>query len=455
MNHSDLIIIGAGPGGYETAVAAAHRGLSVTIFEGANVGGTCLNAGCIPTKCLVRNAEVVEQFKDSEKFGIDNFTFELDFNKVMSRKDEVVATLRAGVEQLLASAKVNVVKERASFTGPHTVKAGETEYEADNIILATGSVSKALPIPGADLPFVMDSTAMLSIDHIPESLTVVGGGVIGMEFASVFHALGSKVTVVEYMKQILPPFDADIAKRLKQSLSKQGIEIITGAAVKEISQAEDYEIVTRYECKGKEGEVRSSDLLMAVGRAPYWEGLNLEAAGFRELPAKGRPIPVDDYMRTEVPHIFAIGDVNGRMMLAHVATFQGLRALNAITGKEDTIDFGIVPSAVFTHPECGMVGLTEQQCKDRELPVKKGTSFFRANGKALAMAEPEGICKLLFHKETGLLLGAHIMGAEAADLAQQCADLMSRKTTQAELEDIIFSHPTISEVILSAAHSAS
>lgn len=450
MNKSDLIIIGAGPGGYETALAAAHSGKSVTLFEGAHLGGTCLNEGCIPTKCLCKNAEVIAQFKESEIFGIDNFTFEFDFNKVMSRKNEVVNTLRSGIDMMMKQAKVNVVSEYASFKDAHTIIAGEQEYTADNIIIATGSVSRSLPIEGADLECVKTSTDMLNIDYVPESLTIVGGGVIGMEFASIFNAMGSKVTVVEFMKQILPPFDADIAKRLKQALSKKGIEIITSAAVKKIEQNSEYEIVTTYECKDKLKTVTSSDLLMAVGRAPRLDNLNLEAAGVTFTP---RGIAVDDNMRTNIPHIFAIGDVNARMMLAHVATFQGQRALNAIDRRTDNINFDIVPSAVFTQPECGMAGMTQEQCKNQGIEIKVGTSFFRANGKALALGESEGLCKLIFRADDMKLIGAHIMGVQAADLAQQAADLMNRNTTHAQMLDIIFGHPTVSEVLLSAAHN--
>ncbi|MGM9864313.1 MAG: dihydrolipoyl dehydrogenase [Lepagella sp.] len=450
MQKTDLIIIGAGPGGYETALEAAKAGLSVTLFEGAELGGTCLNAGCIPTKCLVKNAEVVSQFKNSEQFGIDDFTFSLDFNKVMERKNNVVETLRAGIAQMMKMAKVNVVKGFAAFTDDHTVTCDGEEYTADNFIIATGSVSKALPIPGADLECVMDSTRILSIDHIPESLTIIGGGVIGMEFAGIFSALGSKVTVIEFMKQILPPFDADIAKRLKAALTKQGIKIITGAAATSITQDADYQCVVNYTVKDKEEQVVSSDLLMAVGRVPRLDTCGLDKAGV-EYTKRG--IVVDEWMRTNVPHIFAIGDCNARMMLAHVASFQGMHALNAILGHDDDIDFNVVPSAVFTNPECGMAGLTEAQCKEKGMDVKIGQSFFRANGKALAMGESEGLVKLIFDAVSGCLVGAHIMGVQAADLAQQCADLMSRGTTRVQMLDIIFGHPTVSEVLMAAVRN--
>lgn len=453
MTHSDIIIIGGGPGGMDTAAEASRRGFTVTLFEAAEIGGTCLNAGCIPTKALVRNAEVLSEFKSAERFGIDNFTFEFDFDKVMERKNNVVAQLRQGAESVLQTAKVNVVKAYASFKDSKTVVTADgEEYTADDIIIASGSVSRSLPIPGADLDCVMDSTSILNIDHIPESLTIIGGGVIGMEFASIFNAFGSHVTVVEFMKQILPPFDSDIAKRLKQNLSKQGIEILTQAAVTGISQTADGEIVTTYECKGKQGEVRSSDILMAVGRMPNTKGLNLAAAGI-EANERNGAIIVDADMRTNVPHIYAIGDANGGVMLAHVATFEGIRALNAIQSKNDEIDFSIIPSAVFTSPECGMAGLTSDQCKEKGIAVKTGTAFYRANGKAMAMDETDGLCKLLFSADDEKLLGVHIMGAQAADIAQQAAGLMARGTTREQLCDIIFSHPTVSELLHSAAHN--
>lgn len=456
--NADILIIGAGPGGYETALRAARQGKSVALFNGGKLGGTCLNEGCIPTKCLCRNAEVYSTFTEGEKYGVDIektpegevSLFTVNYNKVLSRKAEVVENLRNGVGTMLQQAKVTVVNAKASFKDAKTVVADGQEYTGDKIIIATGSISKSLPIPGHDLPCVMDSTKMLELEYVPASLTIIGGGVIGMEFASIFSQLGSKVTVIEFMKQILPPFDSDIAKRLKQNLSKKGINIITGAAAKEIRQNDSYQIEVDYEVKGKIETVVSSDLLMAVGRAPLFEGLNLEAAGVKYSP-KG--IGTDDFMQTNIPGIFAIGDVTGKMMLAHVASSQGERVLNVINGVPDNIRFDLIPSAVFTVPECGMVGKTEEQCKAEGLNIAIGTSFFRANGKSLAMGEPDGLCKLIFNKEDGKLLGAHIMGLQAADLAQQCADMMNRNITLKELKEIIFGHPTVSEVIISAANA--
>ena len=445
--HSDIIIIGAGPGGYETALEAAALGKSVTLINGGRLGGTCLNEGCIPTKCLVRDAAVVRNLKEASDYSADNVKFDIDFNRILSRKENVVGQLRDGVAALLKRAKVNVVEGMASFKDQFTVTVNGEDYDAEHIIIATGSRSKSLPIPGADKEWVLDSTKILDIDYVPESLVIVGGGVIGMEFASIFSTLGTKVTVVEYMKQILPPFDSDIAKRLKQAMGKQGVDIVTGAAVKSLEQDYDYNIVVKYESKGKECEVTATNVLMAVGRAANVEGLNLEAAG---VDYSARGIQVNDNMQTNVDHIYAIGDVNSRMMLAHVATAQGKRALNHILGKSDDINFNVVPSAVFTYPECGMAGLTEEQCKARGMEIETGKGFYRANGKALAMGEPEGLCKLIFEKGSGRLVGAHVMGAEAALLAQQCCDMITYGKTRADIKATIFGHPTLSEIILSA-----
>lgn len=454
MKSYDIIIIGAGPGGYETALEAAKRGKSVVLFNGSHLGGTCLNEGCIPTKCLCKNAEVVDLAREAFKFGLDELTFKLDYNKILDRKNEVVETLRSGIEMMLKSSKIDVINAFAHFKDDHsviaTIDGTEVEYHGEYIIIATGSESRSLPIPGHDLGCVKDSSDMLSIDYVPESLTIIGGGVIGMEFAGIFSSLGSQVTVIEFMKQILPPFDSDIAKRLKQAMSKRGVKIITSATAKKIEQNSEYQIIVTYEAKGKEETTVSSDLLMAVGRTPMLNGLEAGNAGV-EYTING--IPVNDNMQTNVPHIFAIGDVNARMMLAHVATFQGFRALNCIDGLKDEIRFDIVPSAVFTRPECGMVGKTEEQCKIEGTEVMIGQSFFRANGKALTMGEPDGLCKLIFNKADEKLIGAHIMGVEAADLAQQCADMMNAGATLHSMEQIIFSHPSVSEVIMAALHA--
>lgn len=445
-----IIIIGAGPGGYETALLAAKRGVEVVLVEASHVGGTCLNEGCIPTKSFCRNAEVLDTLRESESFGITGLDFKFDFKHVTSRKNAVVEQLRGGVESLLGHKNITLVHGKASFKDSHTVIVGDEEYQGDYMIIATGSVSASLPVPGADLPGMMTSKEILDIEDIPKRLCVIGGGVIGLEFASVFHSFGSEVTVLEYCKDILPRFDSDLSKRLKQSLVKRGIEINTQAQVAGIEL-----IGTEYKVsfvrKGKEEHVVADKVLMAVGRKANVSSLNLSDIGI-EFTARG--IAVDDLtMQTNIPHIYAIGDVNGKMMLAHAATFQGIVALDHIMSVENNIDLNVMPAAVFTSPEAACVGMTEDECKEKGIPVKCLKSFFRANGKAVTMGETDGFCKIVVSSESGLVLGCHLFGPHASDIVQEACALISRKTTVEEFKDIIHTHPTLTEVLQSALHA--
>ena len=457
-----ITIIGAGPGGYETALEAAGRGVEVTLVSDGPVGGTCLNEGCIPTKALCRNAEVLETLASASSYGVEALAFGFDYRKVIERKDQTVTTLRSGVEFLLKSRKVNLVYGKASLAGPHEVKValrdgGETSLESDFIIVATGSVPAWLPVPGADLEGVVDSSGILSMTEVPRRLCVIGGGVIGLEFASVFKSFGSQVTVLEYFPEIIPRFDKDIAKRLKQSLSKRGIEIITSAKVEGVSSTADGLSVS-YVRKDETLAVCADKVLMAVGRRPALGSLDFASVGIET----DRAVKVNSYMQTSVPSIYAIGDITGGWMLAHAATFQGLRALNHILagqpsdGPVDSIRLDLVPAAVFTVPEVAVVGFSEEDCKERGIAFKAHKSFFRANGKALAMGEPEGLCKILVSSGSeefpaGEILGCHIMGAHAADLVQEVCTLMNSHGTIGDLGAVIHSHPTLSEVVLSAA----
>ena len=481
-----LIIIGAGPGGYETAVAAAKKGIEVTIISDGPVGGTCLNEGCIPTKSFCRNAELLEDLSKASTFGIDNLCYDFDFSKVVARKEEVVSQLRQGVEFLLGGKGITLLRGKASFKDAHTVIVASedpatdgTEVTGDAILIATGSVSASLPIPGADLEGVITSKEILELDAVPRRLCVIGAGVIGLEFASIFKSFGSEVSVVEYCKDILPRFDTDLAKRLKQTLSKRGISIETSAQVQSVEKTDDGLKVT-YLKKDKPVEIVADKVLMAVGRRPNLASLNLADVGIEFGP---RGIVVDDKMRTSVPHIFAIGDIVGGYMLAHVATFQGLKALAYMTGEISHIDLSIVPAAVFTYPEAATVGKTEDECKAAGIPVKCLKSFFRANGKAVSMDEPEGFVKLIVAAEgtsagtvasgspvvpgaaadppygeippqPGQILGCHLFGAHSADIVQEIAALMNKRATLAEFQAVIHAHPTLTEVLQSAAHSA-
>ena len=429
-----LLIIGGGPGGYETAVEAAKRGLEVTLISEGPLGGTCLNEGCIPTKTFCHYAELIEQ---NLKAGLD---CKPSFAAAAERKQAVVEQLRSGIDILLKN--VQVVQGRAEFKDSRTVLCNGQEYTADKIIIATGSVSASLPIPGAES--CLTSKEILGLKEAPESLCVIGGGVIGLEFASIFRSFGTEVTVLEFCPNILPRFDVDLAKRLKQSLSKRGINIEVQAQVTRI----DGNTVT-YIKKDKEFTVLADKVLMAVGRRPNVDGLNLEAAGV-DYTRKG--ITVNDRFETSVPGVYAIGDVTGGIMLAHAATFQGQHALNCICGQQDGIRFDLIPAAVFTMPEVATVGLTEEQCKERNLEVRCLKSFYRANGKAVSMDEPDGYCKVIVDND-GKVLGAHIMGAHSSDLIHEIATAMNMGATLDKLQSVIHAHPTLSEIIQSALHN--
>ena len=466
-----IIIIGAGPGGYETALLAAKRGVEVVLIESGHVGGTCLNEGCIPTKTFCRNAEVLDSLREGETFGLTDLTYGFDFSKVIDRKNAVVEQLRGGVEGLLNNKLITLVLGKAAFKDAHTVTVtpGATpvtieksvEYSADHIIIATGSVSSSLPIPGADLPGILTSREILDIEKVPSSLCVIGGGVIGLEFASIFRSFGCEVTVLEYCKDILPRFDTDLAKRLKQSLSKRGISVETQAQVTSITECDADAYTVSYTRKGKEETVTAEKVLMAVGRRANVASLNLDDIG---LEYTQRGIVTDERtMQTNIPHIYAVGDINGRMMLAHAATFQGIVALDHIMGVENQIDLSVMPAAVFTSPEAASVGLTEDECKERGIPVKCLKSFFRANGKAVTMGETDGFCKVVVAAEPkegaqssyqpGCILGCHLYGPHSSDIVQEACAMISRKATLEEFQSVIHTHPTLTEVLQSAIHS--
>ena len=401
MNKTDLIIIGAGPGGYRAAEYAAKQGLKVTIFEGDHVGGTCLNVGCIPTKTYVHSAT---------------------FAEARERMAAVVPQLRQDVEGILSHPNITLVKEIAKFVDANSIN----EFTADNIIIATGSETKWLPIEGARTdPRVVDSTGLLNLDTLPKRLAIIGAGVIGMEFASVFNRFGSEVTVIEYLKECLPALDSDIAKRLRKLLEKRGITFRMKTAVENLA------------------DIDADIILMATGRKPRTEGLNLEAAGITLAP--NGTIPVNENYEV-ISHLYAIGDVNGRQMLAHAAEMQAVRAVNHILGRQDQIRFDIMPAAIFTDPEAACVGPTEDQLKEQGIPYVVKKSFWRANGKALAMGETEGMLKL-FASPDGLILGCHAYGAHAADIIQEVSVLMCKQTSIEELADMVHIHPTLSEIL--------
>ncbi|MBR1412185.1 MAG: NAD(P)/FAD-dependent oxidoreductase [Prevotella sp.] len=404
MTTTDLIIIGAGPGGYRAAEYAAQQGLKVVIFEAAEVGGTCLNVGCIPTKTYVHSAS---------------------FAEARERMSQVVPQLRSGVEAILSHPNITLVREKGVFVDAHTVG----DYTAKHIIVATGSSAKQPPIADINDPRVVTSTELLQLQKLPKKLCIIGAGVIGMEFASVFQRFGSEVQVIEFLKECLPMLDSDIAKRLRKLLEKRGIQFKMKTAVQAVA------------------DIDADIILVATGRKPNTEGLNVAAAGITTAP--NGSILIDDNYRCVGcdSDIYAIGDVNGRQLLAHAAEMQALRAVNHMTGKTDGIRFDIMPAAIFTDPEAACVGLSEDQLKEQGISYECKKSFWRANGKAMAMNETEGMLKL-FSDAEGRILGCHAFGAHAADIIQEVSVLMCRDTTISQLRDMVHIHPTLGEVLI-------
>lgn len=409
MMQTDLLIIGAGPGGYRAAEYAAHEGLQMVIVEQDEVGGTCLNRGCIPTKTYVHSAS---------------------FAEAVERQQQVVDQLRSGVEAILSQPNITLLRGHAEFVDANTVRVGEETIAAKNIIIATGSSAKMPPIDDINDPRVMTSTELLQLKEQPKRLCIIGAGVIGMEFASVFNRFGTEVTVIEFLKECLPMVDSDVAKRLRKLLEKRGITFKMKTAVQHMA------------------DLDADAILVATGRKANTEGLNLEAAGITLAP--NGTIPVDDNYQVVNSKCYAIGDVNGRQMLAHAAEMQALRVINHIVGKKDGIRFDIMPAAIFTEPEAACVGLSEDLLKEQGIDYVCKKSFWRANGKALAMNETEGLLKL-FADAGGRILGCHAFGAHAVDIIQEVSVLMCRDTTLAQLRDMVHIHPTLSEVLKTAA----
>ena len=404
---ADILIIGAGPGGYRAAEYAAKQGLQVVIVEEGEVGGTCLNVGCIPTKTYVHSAT---------------------FAEARERMTTVIPQLRAGVEGILSHPNITLLRGRASFVSPSECSVCGDIIAAKNIIIATGSETKWLPIKGLDDPRVVDSTGLLQFETLPKKLCIIGAGVIGMEFASVFNRFGSEVTVIEFLKECLPALDSDIAKRLRKLLEKKGVTFKMKTAVENVA------------------DLDADVILMATGRKPRVQA-DFANAGVEYDERKG--IAVDENFKTTVNGIYAIGDVNGRQMLAHAAEMQAVHVVNHILGKSDAIRFDIMPAAIFTDPEAACVGPTEDQLKATGVAYECRKAFWRANGKAMAMDETEGMLKL-FSAVDGRILGCHAFGAHSADIVQEVSVLMCRDTTIAQLRDMVHIHPTLGEILYTA-----
>ena len=451
-----VLIIGGGPGGYVAAIRAAQLGAKVTVIEKQWLGGTCLNVGCIPTKVLLHTAEILTEMKQADLIGISvEGKFDVDWASLQNRKKAVVKKLVDGVKYLLKANKVEVIEGKASFIDKNTIKIDKEdgpsmEMTASEIIVATGSEPFIPPIKGADLEDVIDSTEALSLEKIPESIVIIGGGVIGTEFATVFNSLGSKVTIVEMLPYILPPIDREIGEMTKKILSKEGVKIYTGAKVTGIEQGENGIIVSVL-LGDKEIKIEGNKALVAVGRRAVVKGLNIENAG---VALDRGNIVVDKSMKTNVEGIYAIGDVTGINMLAHVASEQGVVAVENIMGINTEMDYKAIPACVYTKPEIAAVGLTEEEVKEKGIPYKVGKFPLAANGKALIMNETGGFIKIIADEKYDEILGIHILGPRATDIIAEGALALRMECTLEEIITTIHAHPTVGEAMKEAVLAA-
>ena len=440
MEHYDLIVIGAGPGGYVAAERAGHAGKKVLLIEKDNLGGVCTNHGCIPTKSLLNSSKLYKKALHGEAYGVIAGNVEFSLEKAMAHKQETIDTLRKGIAFLMKKNKVDVVIAEAEVVSAKIVKADGKEYSFDNLFVASGSTAFVPPIPGADLPHVLTNEGILQVAKLPENLVVIGGGVIGVEFASFFSAVGVKVTVVEMMDEIIPLMDTEFSKALRKNLSK--VDFHLKAKVTKIDASNVY-----FEKDGAETALPADMVLMSVGRRPLT--LGLEKIGLDVAP---QGIRVDEQMRTNLPGIFAIGDVNGLSLLAHSASRMGEVAVNTILGKSDLMRYGAVPWAVYTDPEAAGCGLTEAQAKEEGFEVKTATVPMRANGRFLAeqgKKEP-GMCKVVVEEGSGLLLGVHMLGVYSSEIIHSAAAMMEMELRVQDIKEIIFPHPSVSEIIKDA-----
>lgn len=447
----EVVVIGAGPGGYETAIKSAQSGKKTAIVEAKHFGGVCLNEGCIPTKTLVRTANLYTEMKESEKyaiFGVDASAIKVDMKKLQERKQGVVSTLVNGVQALLRGNKVTIINGYASFVDTHTIAVDGKNYTSENFIIATGSETFMPPfIPLEGNTNVITSKEALDLDALPESIAIIGGGVIGIEFAHVFSHLGAKVTVLELMDHILPMVDEEVSDMVKKRMSKNGVTFYNGAKVQKVK---DHSVV--YELNGEQKAVEAEVVLMAVGRVPNTDGLNAEAIG---IEFEKKAIKTDGKMRTNIPNIYAIGDVNGKVMLAHTASHEGFVAVADICGNGGhDMDYGHIPSCIYLDPEVACIGMTEKQAKEKGYDIQVGKFPMMANGKSLVEGDTDGIVKVILDKELGEILGVHLYGKHVTDMIGEISVAMNLESTAEEVIGAIHPHPTVSEALPEAFMAA-
>ncbi|MEH6943649.1 dihydrolipoyl dehydrogenase [Bacillus sp. JJ722] len=451
---ADILVIGAGPGGYVAAIYAARQGLKTVIVEKQQLGGTCLNVGCIPTKALIRSSEVFHNFKNAGEFGISAENIQMEMSKVIEQKDKIKDTLVSGIDYLLEKNGVRVIKGSASFIDSKQVqvKNGKDEYtiEATHTLIATGSKIANIKLPGIEHDFVWNSTLALQQKENFKSISIIGGGVIGMEFAFIYSNFGIQVNVIEYCDRLLTMVDGDVSEEIRKIAVERGIRVHTGARVTRIDKDQNSNAVIVFEKNGSEMFMTSEKVLVAIGREPTLEGLDIDQAGIA-LNENGKGIAVNEYLQTSVDHIYAIGDVTNRIQLAHVASHEGTAAIDHILGTPSTLNYDMVPNVIFTSPEIASVGLTEEQALRQEMQIKISKFPFQANGKALTMREEKGFIKLIKNMDNGKIIGASIIGPEASALISTLTVIINSEITEEEIVHTIFAHPTTGEAIHEAA----
>ncbi|BBB31708.1 dihydrolipoamide dehydrogenase [Thermotomaculum hydrothermale] len=448
MANYDIVIIGAGPGGYVAAIYAAKNGLKTAIVEkGDRLGGTCLNIGCIPTKAYIETAKYLRKIKFMKELGIEVKDFSFDFQKASKRKDRIVTKLTKGVELLMKNNNIEVIKGTASFKDNTTIEVNGEEIEFENCIIATGSKPAELPHITFDGDFVISSTEALSFDKLPESIAIIGGGVIGVEFASILSAFGVKVTVLELMPQLIPGMDSETAEILKSELKKQKVRVLTDAKVLSAKNG-----VVEYELNGERESIEVEKVLLAVGRKPNTSGLNLHNTDI--VLEKGH-IRVNENLETDVKAIYAIGDVIDTPRLAHLASREGIKAVNHILKIEDNKNIYLsCPGVVYSYPEAAFVGMSLDDAKEKGIDAEEAKFPFTANGKAYIEGVKNGFVKVVYQKNNEKLLGVHIVGANASELISECAVAISKGMNVEELSRVIHPHPTVSESLMEAFHIA-
>lgn len=443
-----LIIVGGGPGGYVTAIRGAQLGAEVELVESDSLGGTCLNVGCIPTKAILHTADLYDAVKNGASIGLLTDNVRVDWKTVMDRKAVVVKKLVGGVDGLLRANKVKVHHGKGVLLDEKTVNLSNGEsLHGDAMILATGSEPVKLKFPGADLPGVIDSTQALSLEKIPESMIIIGGGVIGVELAAAFSAFGCKVTIVEMLPEILPPIDKEITAQVKQQMTKKGIKIMTGARLTAVAE-KDSRLCAKIAIGEKMEELSAEFVLVAVGRKARTENIGLEKLGIETERGK---IKVDNHFRTNVEGIYAIGDCNGKMMLAHAASSQGVAAVEYIMGYPGMYNDRTVPSCIYTQPEISAVGLTEEQVKAQGLAYKVGRFSLAGNGKAIIECNGIGMIKIIAGEKYGEILGVHMFGPRTTDMIAEAALAIRLEATVDEFVTTVHAHPTVSEAVAEAA----